>query len=71
MQALVNHLLFFDVGMIGKKSFHSPWVAYSKEDGVDGKERYRMVAAFDPYTPPDPSVLSGVFTTSRDDAVDG
>lgn len=55
------------IGMIAKKDFHSPWVAYSKEGGAGGKERYRMRAAFDPYMPPDPTVLSEVFTTSRDD----
>lgn len=53
--------------MIAKKDFHSPWVAYSKEGGAGDKERYRMIAAFDPYIPPDPTVLSEVFTTSRDD----
>jgi len=56
------------IGMIAKKDFHSPWVAYSKEGGAGDKERYRMIAAFDPYMPPDPTVLSEVFTTSRDDA---
>jgi len=55
-------------GMIAKKDFHSPWVAYSKEGGAGDKERYRMIAAFDPYMPPDPTVLSEVFTTSRDNA---
>ena len=46
-------------GMLAKKTFHSPWVAYLKtEEGPNKREVYDIVAAFDPYLPPDPSVVS-------------
>lgn len=53
-------------GMLVKRTFDRPWVAYQKEDtdGADGErvqEVYTPVAAFDPYSPPDPTVQSNVF----------
>jgi len=56
-------------GLIAKNSYHSPWVAYEKEDipaasstSTATKENYRIIAAFDPYKIPDPSLVSKVFT---------
>ena len=61
------HLYCVDIfqGMIAKQDYHSPWVAYGKEEDEKGREVYRILAAFDPYTPPDPSLLSSLFTKQQ------
>jgi hypothetical protein len=51
--------------MISKLDYHSPWVAYSKEQDDEGREMYRILAAFDPYTPPSPNALSELFTNLK------
>jgi len=59
-------------GLVAKNDFHSPWVAYAKEEIADEKsstgatrEQYKTVAAFDPYSAPKAALLSGVFTGRR------
>jgi hypothetical protein len=56
-------------GAVGKNDYHSPWVAYAKEEIVDEKsstgatrEAYKTVAAFDPYSAPSGPLLSSIFT---------
>ena len=49
-------------GMIAKQDYHSPWVVYSKSINDYGKEIYDIIGAFDAYSPPDPTVLSALFT---------
>lgn len=46
-------------GMISKKDYHAPWVAYLKDE-EEGHEIFRPMAAFEPYSPPDPNVISSI-----------
>jgi hypothetical protein len=48
--------------MIVKQDFDSPWVVYGKGEDEKGREKYEILAAFDPYTPPSPSAISSLFT---------
>eukprot|EP01031_Cornospumella_fuschlensis_P026725 gene26725-32294_t len=48
-------------GMIGKKSYHSPWIVYEKK-AVGEDEVYDIVAALDPYKDPDPAVITALLT---------
>lgn len=49
-------------GMIAKQDYQSPWVAYNKIVDEKGREVYDIIAAFDPYSPPNPTVLSELYT---------
>jgi len=50
-------------GLISKKGWREPWCCYAREEGDSkGKEEYRLLAAFPPHPPPDPSVVSAVYT---------
>lgn len=49
-------------GMISKKGWREPWCCYSREDSERGQEVYKLIAAFPPNTPPDPNLISSVFT---------
>lgn len=50
-------------GLISKKGWREPWCCYAREEGDSkGKEEYKLVAAFPPHPPPDPSVVSAVYT---------
>lgn len=44
-------------GMVVKKDYRSPWVAYSRNEKANGDEEYIIEAAFPPQTPPDPEIL--------------
>ena len=52
-------------GMIGKKSFHSPWVLYSKEVDKNEREIFQPIAALDPYVKPSPSFISDLFLAQK------
>jgi len=52
-------------GMIGKKDFRSPWVAYLHTENEAGRDEYRIAAAFPPFPPPDPNVLSQILMVDQ------
>ena len=52
-------------GMIGKKDWRAPWVAYSKGINTSGQETYEIVGAWKPDLPPDPNDVSNAFSNAN------
>ena len=48
--------------LIAKRSYHAPWVIYSKKTDEGGRELYDIKAAFDPYEAPSPATISNILT---------